>query len=880
MSAFTPDKIEKLLTEVFKHSGFRPGQEEIIRHVARGDDAVVVMPTGAGKSLCYQLPALAREGLTVVVSPLIALMKDQVDALSAINVSATFINSSLDPEERESRMQAALDGDLSLLYVAPERFRGGHFARRLARTTIGLFVIDEAHCLSQWGHDFRPDYLRLGKVREELGKPPTIALTATATQRVREDVRDSLGLGDARTFITGFDRKNLHLNLHRCTAKSQKDQQLLAEIRRMGRPVLVYCATRKSVERVADTLRGVRDPVGIYHAGLPADERTRIQNEFMGGRLSIVVATNAFGMGIDKSNIRGIIHYDIPGTIEAYYQELGRAGRDGAHSDITLLYRTSDRRIQEFFIDNSNPPVSVIERTYNTILRTGENPTFRSHKSLAESVGKDVTDRMIGSALAVLDRENWIQRLGVREGFAEVRLMPADARLVPQREGLPRRLYTRLCELAKTGGHLHDSDSWGDGPSQEGVSGSRATSEVMSRPPGPGADLVPILVHLPTLVSELSVQRAALTHALSALADRSLLEVQHADRCAGARILAPEKPLKLDRERLEERRSNDLDKLDKMVDYAESRTCRRLVILNYFGEYPEWTRCDSCDICTADGKSEVPEKPLTGEAQVYVLKALSCVARMGNGHSANLIAKVLAGSTADPVQKMGFHRLSTYGILGDLKRGEILELMDALVRARALQESTVSRTVQGAERRYKILDITDTGWKVMRREIANFTMVFPEIGTFRPSRKRKATGSTVAAGPVSLDRSAYKLFDVLRQTRRARAEKEGIPPYVLGSDRLLEGIAAHRPSNRAEFLNLPGMGEILYQKVGRIYQQVIESFDQDGDGRDGVSSPGTGDGRERGVSPVPTSSRPRRTPAKPRPKKRPGAASKGRKKKS
>ena len=331
-----------------------------------GRDTVVVMPTGSGKSLCFQLPALMKEGATVVVSPLIALMKDQVEALEARNLAATFINSTLTPNEQRERIRAAGQGAFKLLYVAPERFRNDHFMAMLRGLNIALFAVDEAHCISQWGHDFRPDYLRLKEAVNALGRPPIVALTATATPYVRADIAQQLELVNPSVFVSGFDRPNLFLEV----VQVQKERQKIARIKQLARQYegssgIVYAATRKTVEQVAAQLQMAGVRAAAYHAGLPDALRQKAQEAFMDGSEQIIVATNAFGMGIDKSGIRFVAHYQMPGSLEAYYQEIGRAGRDGEPAACVMLFNYADKRTHDFFIDNSfsaDPNRAALER--------------------------------------------------------------------------------------------------------------------------------------------------------------------------------------------------------------------------------------------------------------------------------------------------------------------------------------------------------------------------------------------------------------------------------------------------------------------------------------------------------------------------------------
>ena len=340
---------------------FRPGQKEVISAVLSGEDCLCIMPTGGGKSLCYQLPAVAREGVTLVVSPLIALMKDQVDALQLRGISAEYINSSISAGEQAERLDRLTSGRYDLFYIAPERFRSPRFIEALRETKIQLLAIDEAHCISEWGHDFRHDYARLGEHRQRLGNPQTIALTATATVDVREDVVKQLRLVAPKTFVAGFARDNLHYVVEARYAKRDKELALLDYLARVSGTVIIYASTRKGCAEVHELIaaRTTRRSA-VYHAGLMPDERRKIQEAFMRGQAEIVVATNAFGMGIDKADVRMVLHYNMPGTLEAYYQEAGRAGRDGRQSQCVLLYSPRDRYIQEFFIDSAYPPRDVI----------------------------------------------------------------------------------------------------------------------------------------------------------------------------------------------------------------------------------------------------------------------------------------------------------------------------------------------------------------------------------------------------------------------------------------------------------------------------------------------------------------------------------------
>jgi len=356
------------LREHFGFDAFRPGQEDAVR-AAIGPparDVLVVMPTGAGKSLCYQLPALVRDDLTLVVSPLVSLMQDQVEALAAIAPGrVALVNAQRDAASNRDALEQAASGSLRLLYVAPERFSSAPFLEAMKAARIGLFVVDEAHCVSQWGHDFRPDYFRLADAARWLEAEALIASTATATPQVARDIEVRLGLRDPVRVATGFDRPNLSFAVLPCASTQAKHRHIAAALAEPGAtPAIVYAGTRKGADKLGGQLRSSLDGgVGVYHAGLARDERTSVQRRFMQGALDVVVATNAFGMGIDKADVRTVCHESVPGSIEAYYQEAGRAGRDGRPARALLFAEGRDKGLHVFFIQRSE----VTDETITTV---------------------------------------------------------------------------------------------------------------------------------------------------------------------------------------------------------------------------------------------------------------------------------------------------------------------------------------------------------------------------------------------------------------------------------------------------------------------------------------------------------------------------------
>lgn len=385
--------LQELLKDTFGYDDFRPGQETIIRHVLRQENVLGIMPTGGGKSICYQLPALLLDNLTLVISPLISLMKDQVDALNLMGIPATYINSTISYQEMNHRIQLAVNKEVKLLYVAPERLESYDFQQMLTHVPIDLLAVDEAHCISQWGHDFRPSYLRLAEIIDQFQQQPTvIALTATATPQVAEDIVKQLRIPSENEIKTGFARENLSFQV----VKDQNRDVFLLEYLKMntGQSGIIYASTRKEVERIYHLLESKKIAAGMYHGGMSEQLRSENQEAFLYDQVQVMVATNAFGMGINKSNVRFVIHAQVPGNIESYYQEAGRAGRDGLPSDAVLMFAPQDLQIQQYFIEQSEMTIDYKQKEYLKLREMSQyaNAQMCLQKYILRYFGEEGTD--------------------------------------------------------------------------------------------------------------------------------------------------------------------------------------------------------------------------------------------------------------------------------------------------------------------------------------------------------------------------------------------------------------------------------------------------------------------------------------------------------
>ena len=622
-NAFEKAEPKFVLKTVFGYDEFRPLQKDIISSVLKGHDTLAVMPTGGGKSLCYQLPALIMTGITVVVSPLISLMQDQVTSLKTTGIQSAFLNSTQTWEEYCAAVKEIKAGQIKIVYVSPEGLATGKIRELLSspELKISCITIDEAHCVSQWGHDFRPDYLEISSVRHLFPDAVMLALTATATEHVRQDICKNLGMKKPKIFISSFNRENIYLEVQ---PKRGAMETVINYIRKHpGDSGIIYCNSRKSVDEIAQTLDKKGYSALPYHAGLSDEIRAKNQDLFIKDEVQIIVATIAFGMGINKPNVRYVINYDLPKSIEEYYQEIGRAGRDGLPSSALLLYSPGDIHKNKFFIEDSADP-----------------------------------------------------------------------------------------------------------------------------------------------------EKAELL-------------------------------------------------LQGMINYASSRTCRRKVLLAYFGEAYEKSGEDKenssansccCDICSAPP----PElKDVTIPAQ----KFLCCIIRTNQRFGAGYVTDVLLGSKAERIIDNGHNQISTWGIGKEYSKAEWMELCDLLI-----DENLIRKTGD-----YNVLELTDAG----KRFVASRTELKLPMRTHVRSYSKSGLSSyntntrgekIIAEKPAINDTQAEAIIEKLKAWRKRKADDLNIPPFLIFGDKTLLDLAAKKPKNRGELLNVYGIGRAKAEEFGRAIIQIIEEI--------------------------------------------------------
>ncbi len=747
------------LKKYFGYDSFRQSQKEIIESILNGGNVLAVLPTGAGKSVCYQIPALVSSNFSIVISPLIALMKDQVDSLNRNGPIAAFINSQMSFYEAEEVIKKISFGSIKLLYVAPERLENVLFADKIKALEPSYLFVDEAHCISEWGHSFRPSYRKIKEFVDYIAVKHVSAFTATATPEVEKDIVEQLGLKDPEIFVRGFERENLELNVFVTKKKREKCLELIS---RHGTPAIIYSASRKRAEEIAEFLNLHRINSAYYHAGLAPEERKKIQEDFMNDRTPVIAATNAFGMGIDKKDIRLVIHYNTPGSIENYYQEIGRAGRDGKASFIYLLHDDYDINIQNFFLENSHPDKELIQKIYDAVCDYGKvaegnipaNEIPLNRDFISAYAKREVSKGLLYAALKILEDGGYAKQASEFENKSFVQIKFEKNRL---QEFVKRNSNNLIREtivyfLREFGSKIFS----GKIPlTASGIAAQLGFDE---------HDIEETLINLDNL--------GIIEYGRPLSKDSVLLT---SPRVNSSR-------LRLDYKKINKSFIFLQRKIERMTDYVYSAGCRFKFILNYFGENNEDYKCGRCDRCRTE--ELVPES--TNEyLKEIILRTLS-------ENKFPLTEKSLLTVIRGSSRTEKYKKFETYGCCANY---EIEELK--IVLHNILMEGYAARNRDG-----NTLFLAQSGIQFLEEN-----GLFPK-GESRPENYE----------------DNIELFNLLKEARSGAAKKFMQTGYLICPDEILREVAARRPSGKHELLAINGFNHRMFNKLGNDLLEIVNEF--------------------------------------------------------
>ncbi len=743
---YSSEYSHKLLQKHFGYSDFRIGQEVIISSIVSGNDTLVIMPTGGGKSLCYQIPAMLCNGTALVISPLIALMKDQTDALTKAKIPATFINSTLRPDDIAERLIEAQRGTYKLIYIAPERLANKAFLEALKKIKISFLAVDEAHCISEWGHDFRPAYLDIPKALETLPRAPIIALTATATPEVQDDIVRNLAMKTPKRIIKGFDRPNLNYIVENTNRKAERITDICSET--PSGSTIIYCGTRKRVEEFTETLRKYKLFALGYHAGLMDIHRKYAQEQFISGECRILVATSAFGMGIDKPDVRNVIHCDLTLTLEAYYQEAGRAGRDNQPSKCFMLYQQSDRKLMEFFLTHTYPSIEHIKTIYSTLYDLTQTPIgMKPSQSLM--VDEDSLSKRTGiHSVSISSILNLLQRHGII--------------YVGGTSGLATLQFTTSNERIK---EYHRNTT----PDRQKV------LTALLRSVGAGALTSPTTIELSELFYKHEISPEQFAGAIRALEYARLIKYEPPAVAGGITLTAERTPfakVPIDFAAFDERRERAYTKLDIVQRYAETNICKRNFILRYFHE-ETGVQCTKCSSCL--NPSDVTIKRT--ERQEFLRRVvLTLVSEIDNRYGRTMIADIAIGATPAKIKQAKLTELDSFGEAGDFSRKEVIEEIDSCISEQLLRSSREANPT---------ISITEIGKKILGKNVT------PAAVTLLPEQPKHD----------------QLLFDKISTIRSEIASRENVPPSMILDNSSILDIAQYYPTTTSELRKIQGISD-------------------------------------------------------------------------